>query len=112
MIVEKCIERALLSGNLHREVPFTANYGDELLEGRVDAVFIEPDGAVILDYKTDRVAAEEAVAESERYRAQAQVYRNAMTAALGMSVKEVVFIFCRPGVAVSLYALDCPKKED
>ena len=105
-------ERAGRAENVYREVPFAANYGDELLEGRVDAVFTEPDGAVILDYKTDRVTAEQAVAEAERYRPQAQVYRDAMTAALGMPVKEVIFVFCRPGVAVSLGALDRPEKED
>jgi len=105
-------ERAARAEDFHREVPFAANYGDELLEGRVDAVFTEPDGAVILDYKTDRVTAEEAVAEAERYRSQANVYRNAMTAALGMPVKEVVFIFCRPGVAVSLDPLHSTPSDE
>jgi len=72
----------------------------------VDLVFVEEGQAVIVDYKTNRVEAAAAPAEAEKYRPQAQVYARAMAAALGLPVKEVVFLFVRPGVEVSLKGLD------
>ena len=95
-------ERAASAKEMHREVPFCVNYGDQLLEGAVDLLFVEDDGAVIVDYKTNDVTEEEAAAAAERYRPQAEIYARAMTAALGVPIKEVTFLFLRPGKAVAL----------
>jgi len=95
-------QRAVAASEAYTEVPFTVNYGSALLEGTVDLVFIEDDGAVIVDYKTNNVSPEEASAEAERYRPQAELYARAMQIALGMPVKETIFFFARAGVAVSI----------
>ena len=95
-------ERALKSPEMHKEVPFAANYNEELLEGTIDLVFIEDNEAVVLDFKTNNITAAQATAEAERYRPQAELYAHAMTAALSLPVKEVIFLFCRPQVAVPL----------
>ncbi len=96
------LRRARASGGAQPEAPFTAQTAQGMLEGCVDLVFIENDEAVIVDYKTNRIEADAARAEAEKYRPQAQVYASAMAAALGVPVKEVVFLFVRPGVEASL----------
>ncbi len=100
------LRRARAGGRAQPEAPFTAQTPQGMLEGRVDLVFVEEGQAVIVDYKTNRVEAAAAPAEAEKYRPQAQVYARAMAAALGLPVKEVVFLFVRPGVEVSLKGLD------
>ena len=51
-------------------------------------MFLEEDGAVVVDYKTDRVKTPDEL--RERYRVQLALYRNALTEALGVPVKECV----------------------
>lgn len=77
-----------------REYPFTALYpvldGAEhtVIQGIADCVFEEDGALVIVDYKTDRVTtAEELI---ERYRAQLDVYRRALSAVFERPVRECV----------------------
>ena len=59
-----------------------------LLQGMADLVFEEDGGAVILDYKTDRVSSPEALIE--RYSGQLNSYARAVQEILGVPVKEKI----------------------
>jgi len=61
---------------------------------------------VIVDYKTDRISAEDAGRKTEHYRPQAAIYAGAMRKALELPVKEVIFFFVRPLEAVSIPGRD------
>ena len=81
-------QRFLSADRQEREWNF--NYripGEEmLLQGVIDAAFREPDGWVILDYKTDRI--EDKSAFVTRYREQLDLYARALEAISGEKVKE------------------------
>ena len=56
--------------------------------GKIDMVFVEPDGAVIVDYKTDNV--KEISALRGRYAEQLALYAEAFARITGVPVKERV----------------------
>ncbi|MCJ7652130.1 MAG: PD-(D/E)XK nuclease family protein, partial [Actinobacteria bacterium] len=95
-------ERAVRSSFSSREVPFCVKDNASYMAGKVDLVFAEEDGAVIVDYKADNVAADETESRLDFYREQGEFYRNALGLVLGRPVKDVVFFFAAPGVALSL----------
>ena len=77
--------------------------GEELLlQGVVDCCLFEPDGLVIVDYKTDRISAAEAPERAGRYASQLESYAWAMSQITGRSVKAKLVYFLRPGEAVEL----------
>lgn len=59
-----------------------------LIQGIADCLLFEPDGIVIVDYKTDRVNRPEELVE--RYQTQLQLYRYAMEDCFSLPVKETV----------------------
>ena len=62
-----------------------------LIQGIIDAFWIEPDGIVLLDYKTDRVTT--AGQLKDRYATQLRLYAEALErvfAATGLKVKEIL----------------------
>ncbi|MCD7806965.1 MAG: PD-(D/E)XK nuclease family protein, partial [Lachnospiraceae bacterium] len=64
-----------------------------LIQGIIDAFFEEEDGAVLLDYKTDRVRNGQELAD--KYHTQMRYYTKAIEQALGKKVKEVIlYSFC------------------
>ncbi len=73
-----------------------------IVQGIIDALVVEPDGLTILDFKTDRVTAEEAAARAESYRAQVDLYRRAAETIWDRPVKAVYLYFLTPGVAVTV----------
>ena len=73
-----------------------------LLQGVVDCCLFEPDGLVIVDYKTDRISAAEAPERAGRYASQLESYAWAMSQIPGRSVKAKLVYFLRPGEAVEL----------
>ena len=79
-------------GRLFREQPFVIGvpHGDEtiLVQGIIDAYFMEDDTFTIVDYKTDRVAGEEMLIN--RYRAQLEYYGKAISQITGKPVRELV----------------------
>ena len=83
-----------------------APVGDGFLHGFIDLLFEEPDGLVIVDYKTDSVPAEEVDRAVERYRLQGGAYACAMTRATGKTVKEVRFLYLQPRRDVPLPDLE------
>lgn len=67
---------AALKGNLFKEKPFVMEQDGILIQGIIDVFWVEEDGIVVLDYKTDRVkAAEELVL---RYQTQLKLYGDAL----------------------------------
>ena len=85
--------------HLYREQPFvmqrSASMLDDgwknetvLVQGIIDAYFEEPDGLVVLDYKTDKVRRKEELAE--RYQEQLRYYAKALEQMTGKKVKEKI----------------------
>lgn len=64
-----------------------------LLQGVVDCALVDPDGIIILDFKTDRVNEETIAAVSEGYRPQVEVYAQALSRIYELPVKEKALYF-------------------
>jgi ATP-dependent helicase/nuclease subunit A len=79
--------------------PFTG----PLTTGRVDLVYQDGGELVIVDYKTDKdVTRENAERHArEHHSGQSEVYEEALAAATGLPVREVVFVYCKAGVEVA-----------
>ena len=73
-----------------------------LLQGVVDAAILEEDGLTVIDFKTDRVTADDATQRAEIYRGQLETYRMALERIFGRPVKEMILYFLTPGKAVIL----------
>ena len=94
------MKEASLSHNLHREQPFvisrdmkqidTSWKGTEtvLVQGIIDAYFIENNELVLVDYKTDRVCRGEEQKLKELYHSQLEDYSAALERMLNRNVKE------------------------
>ncbi len=92
--------QASCRGCLHRETPFVIGvpveevYPDRkeegifLVQGIIDAYFETDKGIVLVDYKTDSVAAGEEGALAERYRVQLERYQQALEKLTGRPVVE------------------------
>ena len=90
--------RAEREGKLYREQPFVLGIeagrlsqdlpGEEtvLIQGIIDVFFVEEDGLVLLDYKTDSVEALEEL--WNRYETQMDYYQEALQKLMGLPVKE------------------------
>ena len=61
-----------------------------LIQGIIDAWFEEEDGAVLVDYKTDRIKKGEETVLLERYRLQMIYYARALSQITGIHVKEAI----------------------
>lgn len=101
----KRIRNAACQGKLYKEKPFVMGKPAKemlresesqemlLIQGIVDVFFEEPDGIVLLDYKTDRVGSEKELAD--RYQIQLELYQEAIERATGKTVKEkLLYSFC------------------
>ncbi|MCR4834604.1 MAG: PD-(D/E)XK nuclease family protein, partial [Butyrivibrio sp.] len=64
-----------------------------LIQGIIDAFFIEDGEIVLLDYKTDKVRDDKAL--TDRYKIQLDYYKRALEKATGKVVKQVyIYSFC------------------
>ena len=91
------VGRAIRSGHWWREVPVAAPFGPGIVEGFIDLLFQEEDGFVIVDYKTDALRSDDDIRKAmRRYELQGGGYALALTAATGVHVKEVSFLFLNP----------------
>lgn len=65
-----------------------------LLQGVIDCYFEEPDGIVLLDYKTDRVSEEGTSVIRDRYGLQMEYYARALEMLMGKKVKnKYIYLF-------------------
>ncbi len=103
---------AFSKGQLMREKPFMmgvpaseldSKFPSEelvLVQGIIDAWFVEGDDIILLDYKTDHVrSADELV---KRYKIQLDLYKRALEAATGKKVKEIYIYSFSLGQEVAL----------
>ena len=96
----KRMQEAARKQKLYREQPFVLGvdakelYPEEedgeliLIQGIIDAYFEEPDGLVVLDYKTDKVNNGKELAE--KYQEQLRYYAKALEQMSGKKVKEKI----------------------
>jgi ATP-dependent helicase/nuclease subunit A len=85
------------ASRLEHEWDFLFEVDEMVLRGQVDLWFIQPDGRlIVVDYKTDRVAAPIASETTQAYELQLQIYAMALEAALGKRVDEAWLHFLRP----------------
>jgi len=82
------------AGEFWRELWVAAPIGDHLVEGYVDLLYRGPSGLIVVDWKTDQVQDDVAVAAKvARYRLQGAAYAAAVEAATGEAVDRMVFVF-------------------
>ena len=104
--------RLCRSPRAYRELPFTLamDTGEllgvpseerVLLQGVIDVCFMEGDGYVLLDYKTDRVEGDPA-RWAERHRRQVELYARALETLTGRPVKERYVVFLNGRACVRL----------
>ncbi len=89
------VRRATASCSYKREIQFDMALESRRLVGRADLLFVDEDGLVALDYKTDHLAVDEADSRTAFYSGQAESYVHGITQATGLPVQEVVFVFAR-----------------
>jgi ATP-dependent helicase/nuclease subunit A len=87
------MQRARAATRVWRELPLWFPEGAELLEGVIDLVFEEDGALVIVDYKTDGIAAEQALAQAAHHAPQLQLYGRGLAQALGRPVRERLVLF-------------------
>lgn len=98
------IVRLAAAGAPHwRELFVAAPIGGTLVEGYIDLLVRTDDGLVVVDYKTDHIADEQALDDRVgRYRTQLAAYGLALESILGEPVSGAHLVFCRPGGAIEL----------
>jgi ATP-dependent helicase/nuclease subunit A len=96
------MERARRAARVWRELPLWFPEGAELLEGVIDLVFEEDGALVLVDYKTDGIAAEQALAQAAHHAPQLQLYGRGLAQALGMPVRERLVLFTTLGQVVAV----------
>ncbi len=89
------MRRASAASEVWRELPFCVARDGGTIEGKIDLVFEEAGGLVIVDYKTNVLDSDDTSALRERHRAQAEAYGLALSAVSDRPVKEVVLLFMR-----------------
>jgi ATP-dependent helicase/nuclease subunit A len=97
--------RALASQRRLAEVPFEILLEREapvpiLVRGSIDLVFEEPDGWVIVDYKTDSIQAGKPDALVDKYAPQIRLYAESWERITGQKVKETGLYFSRADLFV------------
>ena len=73
-----------------------------LVEGIVDLVFEEDGGLVVVDYKTDHIAPDQALAQAAHHAPQLQLYGRGLAQALGLPVRERLVLFTALGQVVAV----------
>jgi ATP-dependent helicase/nuclease subunit A len=86
-----------------RELSFVKPLGEAggIEEGKIDLVFEEPDGCVLVDYKTDSQGAEAGENARNRYTAQVLTYARAL-GRLGVKVSAAYILWARTGTALEI----------
>ena len=108
------MKKAALSNRLLREQPFMMQMPAReldpawnadttvLVQGIIDACFLEEDDFILVDYKTDRAAPGQESLLIDRYRVQLEDYAQALTRLTHRTVKETYIYSFALGRAVIL----------
>ncbi len=94
------LSRARRAKQLWRELPLWFPDGEYLVEGRVDLVFEEDGQLVVVDYKSDAIADEQALEQAAHHAPQLQLYGRGLTQAIGLPVRERLVVFTALGRSV------------
>ena len=92
--------RARQASRLWRELGVWFPDGTDLVEGKVDLVFEEDGGLVVVDYKTDHLSADQARAQAAHHAPQLQLYGRGLARATGLPVRERLVLFTALGDTV------------
>jgi ATP-dependent exoDNAse (exonuclease V) beta subunit len=87
------MRRAREAARLWREMRVWFPDGADLLEGVIDLVFEEAGELVVVDYKTDAILAEQALAQAAHHAPQLQLYGRGLAQATGVPVRERLVLF-------------------
>ncbi len=87
------VERARRAQRVWRELPLWFPDGAYLVEGQVDLVFEEDGKLVVVDYKSDAIADEQALEQAAHHAPQLQLYGRGLTQAIGLAVRERLVVF-------------------
>jgi ATP-dependent helicase/nuclease subunit A len=94
------MDRARRSPRVWRELALWFPDGAHLVEGIVDLVFEEDGQLVVVDYKSDAIAEDQALAQAAHHAPQLQLYGRGLAQAAGMPVRERLVLFSAIGRAV------------
>jgi ATP-dependent exoDNAse (exonuclease V) beta subunit len=92
--------RARRSPRIWRELRLWFTEGEELVEGVVDLAFEEEGELVVVDYKTDSIAAEQAIHQAAHHAPQLQLYGRGLVQATGMKLRERIVLFTTTSQAI------------
>jgi len=92
--------RASRASNVWRELQVWFPEGDRLVEGKVDLVFEEDAQLVVVDYKSDAITDEQALAQAAHHAPQLQLYGRGLAQALERPVRERLVLFTALGCTV------------
>jgi ATP-dependent helicase/nuclease subunit A len=96
------MDRARRSSRVYREMPLVFGDGADLVEGVIDLVFEEDGQFVIVDYKTDQITPEQALAQAHHHAPQLQLYGRGLAQATRRGVKERLVLFTTLGETVTV----------
>jgi ATP-dependent exoDNAse (exonuclease V) beta subunit len=91
------IARALRAARVFRELPLVFPEESDLVEGVVDLVFEEDGELVVVDYKSDGIAPEQAIDQAAHHAPQLRLYGRGLTQATGLPVRERLVVFTSLG---------------
>lgn len=87
---------------IYKEESFITNYNGSILSGVVDLFFVEEDGIVLIDYKTDHILKESINDRALYYKNQIELYKEAIQSSFDMIVKESYIYFLSVGEKVKI----------
>ena len=102
--------RILGARRLEREIAFSVladpsgrpdAAGETVLQGKIDLLLEDADGWLIVDFKTDHVAAAQVAEAARAYAGQVEAYRQALRAIAGVEADALLY-FLAPGVAFAM----------
>jgi ATP-dependent helicase/nuclease subunit A len=93
-------ERARRATRVWRELGLWFPDGAQLVEGVVDLVLEEEGRLVVVDYKSDAIRDEQAIAQAAHHAPQLQLYGRGLAQAIGLPVRERLVLFTAIGRTV------------
>ncbi len=94
------VDRARRATRVWRELSLWFPDGPHLVEGIVDLVFEEEGQLVVVDYKSDAITEDQALAQAAHHAGQLQLYGRGLAQAAGLPVRERLVLFTALGRAV------------
>ncbi len=96
--VSRTLKEAVSAKRMVREMPFSIDIGERLLEGAIDMLFERNGEFIAVDFKTDSVTDEKQIDKRmSEYTVQAAIYSLALSFLPGIHVKEIRFLFLNAG---------------